>query len=137
MPGQTHALYVWETARIAHNNVAGLQELGGWGQSGAASSVNGSYENSTISTACVPNAGGSPGDAYYDNPTYTIYNYTANSFSTSLTLTILLDAFPINLYPYAWVLPTGSTLIMTGAARPAASLKDLEIATSAGLCHNL
>ncbi|KAK9866371.1 hypothetical protein WJX84_008187 [Apatococcus fuscideae] len=79
-------------------------------------SVNGSYENSTISTACVPNAGGSPGDAYYDNPTYTIYNYTANSFSTSLTLTILLDAFPINLYPYAWVLPTGSTLIMTGVS---------------------
>lgn len=91
-----------------------LQEEGGWGQSGAAISDAGEYEAETISTKCVANAGGSPGDAYWDNPSYTIYDVSDNSFIPSLTLTILLEAWPINLLPYLWVLPTGSTLVLTG-----------------------
>ena len=46
--------------------------------------------------------------------TYEIYDPVANTLTPALTLTILLDAYPINLYPYLWVLPTGSTLILAG-----------------------
>lgn len=92
----------------------GQQELGGWGVSGVASSKAGQYESQMVSSKCVPNAGGSVGDPYYDNPSFTIYNVTSNTLTPSLTLTILLEAFPINLYPYLFVMPTGSTLIITG-----------------------
>ncbi len=54
-------------------------------------------------------------DPYYDNPTYSIINSTNLAQSPSLTLTILLEAWPINSYPYAIQLPSGSVLIVAGA----------------------
>ncbi len=49
---------------------------------------------------------------------FTIYNVTSNSLTPSLTLTILLEAYPINLYPYLFLMPTGSVLIVTGNDHP-------------------
>lgn len=49
---------------------------------------------------------------------FTIYNVTSNSLTPSLTLTILLEAYPINLYPYLFLMPTGSVLIVTGTDHP-------------------
>ena len=63
---------------------------------------------------CSPNLGGSMADPYYDNPTYSIINSTSLAQSPSLTLTILLEAWPINSYPYAIQLPSGSVLIVAG-----------------------
>ncbi|DBB11708.1 TPA: hypothetical protein ACH3X3_005878 [Trebouxia sp. C0006] len=93
----------------------GQQEIGGWGVSDAATSKGGLYETSDMLMGkCVPNGGGSSGDPYWDNPSFTIYNVTSNSLTPSLTLTILLEAYPINLYPYLFLMPTGSVLIVTG-----------------------
>ena len=49
-----------------------------------------------------------------DNPSFAIYDVASNTISPSLALTILLEAWPINLYPKLWVLPTGSTLVIAG-----------------------
>lgn len=53
-------------------------------------------------------------DPYYDNPTYSVIDSTTLEQSPSLTLTILLEAWPINSYPYATQLPSGSVLIIAG-----------------------
>ena len=53
-------------------------------------------------------------DPYYDNPTYSVINDTTLEQTPSLTLTILLEAWPINSYPYATQLPSGSVLIVAG-----------------------
>ena len=63
---------------------------------------------------CTPNLGGSMADPYCDNPSYSIINSTTLEQSPSLTLTILLEAWPINSYPFATQLPSGSVLIIAG-----------------------
>ena len=65
---------------------------------------------------CSPNLGGSPADPYYDNPSDSILNSGNFSQSPSLTLTILLEAWPINIYPYAVQLPSGSVLVIAGVS---------------------
>ena len=53
-------------------------------------------------------------DPHQNNPTYQLFYPSNNSLSTPLTLTILLESWPVNTYPHAIVLPTGSTLIIAG-----------------------
>lgn len=67
---------------------------------------------------CSPNLGAAPADPYYDNPSYSILNSGNFSQSPSLTLTILLEAWPINGYPYAVQLPSGSVLVIAGITPP-------------------
>ena len=63
---------------------------------------------------CAPNTGGSIADPGYDNPTYQIMNSSSYSLSPALTLTILLQSWPINSYPFLAQLPQGSVLIIAG-----------------------
>ncbi|KAL0048178.1 hypothetical protein WJX82_009358 [Trebouxia sp. C0006] len=90
--------------------VGGVQmEAGGWATKPSASS------SMHATPECSPNLGGSMADPYYDNPTYSVIDSTTLEQSPSLTLTILLEAWPINSYPYATQLPSGSVLIIAGA----------------------
>ena len=63
---------------------------------------------------CAPNTGGSIADPSYDNPTYQIMSTKNYSLSPALTLTILLQSWPINSYPFLAQLPQGSVLIIAG-----------------------
>ena len=65
---------------------------------------------------CSPNTGGSNADPEYNNPTYQLFNATNNSLSPALALSILLESWPINSYPWLCVLPSGSVLIIAGIA---------------------
>ena len=65
-------------------------------------------------SCCSSNVGGSINDPSYDDPTYLIFNTTDFSLSPALTLTILLEAWPISSYPYVVQLPTGSVLVIAG-----------------------
>ena len=58
------------------------------------------------------------GRCSYDNPTFAILDTTNYSISPELTLTILLEAWPIGSYPYAVLLPSGSALIIAGGVLP-------------------
>ena len=85
-----------------------MQEAGDW-----SGNVQPSTSDNPIET-CDPNLGGSVADPTYDNPSYNIF-YTGNHSQTpSLTLTILLRSWPINSYPYAILLPSGSALVVAG-----------------------
>ena len=87
---------------------AAMQEAGDW-----SGNVQPSTSDNPIET-CDPNLGGSVADPTYDNPSYNIF-YTGNHSQTpSLTLTILLRSWPINSYPYAILLPSGSALVVAG-----------------------
>lgn len=63
---------------------------------------------------CSPNAGGSVADPTYDNPTFQIMNSSDFGLSPQLTLTILLESWPQNSYPFLVQLPQGSILIVAG-----------------------
>ena len=70
-------------------------------------------------TVCSPNLGGSVADPDYDNPTWSIFNTTTYSQSPSLTVAALLEAWPVNSYPYVVQLPSGSIYLAAGiAAQP-------------------
>lgn len=85
------------------------QEGGAWGPSDAPSDT----DHPIVS--CSANTGGTSADPKIDNPSYSIFYPENNTYSPALTLTILLKSWPINLYPYTTVLPTGSTLVIAGA----------------------
>ena len=63
---------------------------------------------------CTPNAAGSNADPEYNNPTYQLFNASDNSLSPALALSILMESWPINSYPWLCVLPSGSVLIIAG-----------------------
>lgn len=63
---------------------------------------------------CSPNTGGSNADPEYNNPTYQLFNASDNSLSPALALSILMESWPINSYPWLCVLPSGSVLIIAG-----------------------
>ena len=65
-------------------------------------------------TTCSPNLGGSEADPDYDNPSFSIFNSVNYSQSPSLTLALLLEAWPVNSYPYVVQLPSGSVLVGAG-----------------------
>ena len=67
---------------------------------------------------CSPNLGGSVADPDYDNPSFSILNSTDLSQSPSLTLALLLEAWPVNSYPYVVQLPTGSVFVAAGIVPP-------------------
>ena len=64
---------------------------------------------------CSPNLGGSVADPNYDNPSFSILDPSDFSQSPSLTLAALLEAWPVNSYPYVVQLPTGSVYIAAGS----------------------
>nr|QOL01228.1 putative extracellular protein TR9_036 [Trebouxia lynnae] len=64
---------------------------------------------------CSPNLGGSVADPDYDNPSFSILNPSDLSQSPSLTLALLLEAWPVNSYPYVVQLPSGSVFVAAGA----------------------
>lgn len=68
-------------------------------------------------TTCSSNLGGSVADPDYDNPTYSIFNTTTYAQSPSLTVAALLEAWPVNSYPYVVQLPSGSVYLAAGAHR--------------------
>ena len=53
-------------------------------------------------------------DPRTNNPTYQIFYPENETLSTPLVLTILMESNPVNTYPFAIVMPTGSTLIIAG-----------------------
>ena len=57
-------------------------------------------------------------DPRTNNPTYQIFYPSNETLSTPLVLTILMESNPVNTYPFAIVLPTGSTLIIAGRLQP-------------------
>ena len=61
---------LWTATCCEHAHVSGvLQEIGGWGVTDAATSTDGLYETSNMLMGkCSPNAGGTSGDPYWDNP---------------------------------------------------------------------
>lgn len=63
---------------------------------------------------CSPNLGGSVADPDYDNPSFSIMDPSDLSQSPSLTLALLLEAWPVNSYPYVVQLPTGSVFVAAG-----------------------
>ena len=63
---------------------------------------------------CSPNLGGSVADPDYDNPSFSIFNSGNYSQSPSLTLALLLEAWPVNSYPYVVQLPSGSVFVAAG-----------------------
>ena len=63
---------------------------------------------------CSPNLGGSVADPDYDNPSFSIFNTGNYSQSPSLTLALLLEAWPVNSYPYVVQLPSGSVFVAAG-----------------------
>ncbi|KAA6418817.1 MAG: hypothetical protein FRX49_11174 [Trebouxia sp. A1-2] len=85
------------------------QEAGGWGSMPAPSTT------MQAPAECSPNVGGSFADPSYNNPTYQFFNATNNSLSPALALSILLESWPINSYPWLCVLPSGSVLIIAGS----------------------
>ncbi|DBA68157.1 TPA: hypothetical protein ACH3X2_013911 [Trebouxia sp. C0005] len=90
--------------------VGGMQqEAGGWAADESPSTT------SQPTVKCAPNTGGSIADPSYDNPTYQIMSSTNYSLSPALTLTILLQSWPINSYPFLAQLPQGSVLIIAGS----------------------
>ena len=56
-------------------------------------------------------------DPRTNNPTYQIFYPSNETLSVPLVLTILMESNPVNTYPFAIVLPTGSTLIIAGMLR--------------------
>ena len=95
-----------QCAALSH--VHCMQEGGGWGSDKSPSSS----VHPTV--RCSANKGGSGADPKLDNPTFQILNSSDFSLSPQLTLTILLQSWPINSYPFLAVLPQGSTLIIAG-----------------------
>ncbi|KAL3145060.1 hypothetical protein ABBQ32_003546 [Trebouxia sp. C0010 RCD-2024] len=96
--------------------VGGAQiEMIGWGFSksplGMGTSANGS---ATSTTQCSGYGGNQPSDPSYATATYAILDSQNFSLSRQLTLTILLETWPINTYPFLTLLPSGSTLIVAG-----------------------
>lgn len=87
-----------------------VQEAGAWGSNATASS------SQTPTVSCIPNQAASASDPVFDNPTYQIMSTSNYSLSPALTLTILLEAWPINSYPMLCQLPQGSVLIISGTA---------------------
>ena len=65
---------------------------------------------------CSPNLGGSVADPDYDNPSFSILDPSDFSQSPSLTLALLLEAWPVNSYPYVVQLPTGSVYVAAGCS---------------------
>ncbi|KAL3134270.1 hypothetical protein ABBQ38_006534 [Trebouxia sp. C0009 RCD-2024] len=63
---------------------------------------------------CAPNTGRFIADPSYDNPTYQIMSAQNYSLSPALMLTILLQSWPINSYPFLAQLPQGLVLIIAG-----------------------
>lgn len=63
---------------------------------------------------CSPNLGGSVADPDYDNPSFSILDPSDFGQSPSLTLAALLEAWPVNSYPYVVQLPTGSVYVAAG-----------------------
>lgn len=59
-------------------------------------------------------AGNQPSDPSYATATYAVLDSETFSLSRQLTLTILLETWPINTYPFLTLLPSGSTLIVAG-----------------------
>ena len=55
-------------------------------------------------------------DPRTNNPTYQIFYPNNETLSVPLVLTILMESNPVNTYPFAIVMPTGSTLIIAGKA---------------------
>ena len=53
-------------------------------------------------------------DPDYDNPSFSIFNTGNYSQSPSLTLALLLEAWPVNSYPYVVQLPSGSVFVAAG-----------------------
>lgn len=85
-----------------------LQEAGGWvGNKNPSSSQHPTVE-------CSANAGGSVADPTYDNPTYQIMSSSDFSLTPQLTLTILLQSWPQNSYPFLIQLPQASVMIIAG-----------------------
>lgn len=94
---------------VLHYSVAWrLQEAGGWATDKSAST------SMQPMVMCAPNTGGSIADPAYDNPTYQILDSSNYSLSPALSLTILLQSWPINSYPFLAQLPQGSVLIIAG-----------------------
>ena len=56
-------------------------------------------------------------------------NSTDLSLSPSLTLALLLEALPVNSYPYVVQLPTGSVFVAAGLSSPAGCLCVTELVT--------
>ncbi|KAK9791838.1 hypothetical protein WJX73_007086 [Symbiochloris irregularis] len=83
---------------------------GNWGTDSSPSS---SQPNTAVN--CAANQGGGFSDPHQNNPTYQVYYPGNNTLSPALALTILLESWPVNTYPFAVVLPTGSTLVIAGA----------------------
>ena len=75
-----------------------------------------STQQPTVS--CSANTGGSVADPTYDNPTYQIMSSSNFSLTPQLTLTILLQSWPQNSYPFLVQLPQGSILIIAGLFMP-------------------
>ena len=69
-------------------------------------------------------AGNQPSDPSYATQSYTVLSPTDNSLSRPLALTILMESWPVNTYPFLAVMPTGSTLIIAGESTPLLLLKD-------------
>ena len=98
--------------RQNYNILTLLQEVGIWGSSQTPKTGKPAY-----GAQCVPNTGAVPADPYYDNPTYQIFDSSTYELSPPLTLTILLESWPINTYPFVVVLPTGSNLVVAGQSK--------------------
>lgn len=86
-----------------------MQEAGGWAADESPST------SSQPSVMCAPNTGGSIADPGHDNPTYQIMSAKDYSLSPALPLTILLQSWPVNSYPFLAQLPQGSVLIIAGS----------------------
>lgn len=69
-------------------------------------------------------------DPSIDNPTYIIYNPTANTLSNDINFPLLAAAWPVNLFPFLAVLPyTGSILVITGSQVAAFTITSTGYAT--------
>ncbi|KAL0036357.1 hypothetical protein WJX77_003871 [Trebouxia sp. C0004] len=96
--------------------VGGAQiEMIGWGTSQSPFGEGTPEDGSSTSTVqCTGYAGNQPSDPSYSTPTYAVFDSTTYRLSRQLTLSILLETWPINTYPFVTVLPSGSVLIIAG-----------------------
>lgn len=72
------------------------------------------WVHALFDTSRLGYAGNQPSDPSYATATYAILDSQNFSLSRQLTLTILLETWPINTYPFLTLLPSGSTLIVAG-----------------------
>ena len=85
-----------------------LQEVGAFGTDPAPTTT------THDPPSCSPNLGGSVADPDHDNPSFSILDPSDFSHSPSLTLALLLEAWPVNSYPYVVQLPSGSVFVAAG-----------------------